>query len=398
MIKNRNFIWNMIGNSLNSFLSLFLLIIVTRINGIELSGMFSYAFTLTLILQMISNYGGRIYQVSDYNEEFKFAEYLGSRVKTSFISIIILLLFCIYNKFDDNFMYISLSLMGLRIIETFSDVIYASFQKNDRLDKIGKSLTMKSLLILLLFYIIEFTTKNIKYSSIMILIASLIIFLCYDIPNIKIYEKLKISYNNQIYDKSKYIFLLGFITLLILNTGRFVAKNNINDIAIGYLGILMMIPTVMSLVSQFIIQPEIINLTNFCNKNQHDQFNHIKNKMIKSLLLFSILCILISITLGPFVLKLLYKLNFNNYRLAFVLLILSGTFNSLTSIYSNILTILRQTKIQFNIYIIVLIINTIFSYILSKFYGLYGIFFALLIAMFIQYILFYLYYLKLKNS
>ena len=99
MIKNRNFIWNMIGNSLNSFLSLFLLIIVTRINGIELSGIFSYAFTLTLILQMISNYGGRIYQVSDYKEEFKFEEYLGSRVKTSFISIIILLLFCIYNKF-----------------------------------------------------------------------------------------------------------------------------------------------------------------------------------------------------------------------------------------------------------------------------------------------------------
>ena len=76
---------------------------------------------------------------------------------------------------------------------------------------------------------------------------------------------------------------------------------------------------------------------------------------------------------------------------------MSGTFNSLTSIYSNILTILRQTKIQFNIYIIVLIINTIFSYILSKFYGLYGIFFALLIAMFIQYILFYLYYLNVKK-
>ena len=74
MIKNRNFIWNMIGNSLNSFLSLFLLIIVTRINGIELSGIFSYAFTLTLILQMISNYGGRIYQVSDYNEEFKYED------------------------------------------------------------------------------------------------------------------------------------------------------------------------------------------------------------------------------------------------------------------------------------------------------------------------------------
>ena len=92
MLKNRNFVWNTIGTTFNSFLSLFLLIVVTRINGIDISGKFSFAFALTLMLQSISNYGGRIYQISDIKNEFSFNEYLGSRIKASAISIILMII------------------------------------------------------------------------------------------------------------------------------------------------------------------------------------------------------------------------------------------------------------------------------------------------------------------
>jgi O-antigen/teichoic acid export membrane protein len=97
---------------------------------------------------------------------------------------------------------------------------------------------------------------------------------------------------------------------------------------------------------------------------------------------------ILAITIGPFALKILYQLDFNNYRLAFVLLILAGTFNGITTIYSNALTIFRKTKDQFNFYVIVLIINIIFSYITSVKFGLNGIIAALTMSMLIQSILF----------
>ncbi len=392
MIKNKNFIWNMIGTTLNSFLSLFLLVIVTRVNGIELSGSFSFIFTFTLILQMFSNYGGRIYQVSDYKNEFNFSEYLGSRVKSSLLSIIFFVILCYFYKFNITLTFIAVSLIGLRILETFSDVFYASFQKNDRLDKVGFSLTLKSMLILLTFLIIEILTKNIIYASIGLFLASLFVFIFYDLINLRKYEVIKFSYNNDVYQKSKYIFLFGIVAMLIINVGRFVGMKTLDEVEIGYLGILMMIPTVMSLVTQFIIQPEIVNLTKQYEKKKKNEFELNLKKLIKTLIFFSILCIVLAMTLGPFVLGLLYQLDFENYRLAFVLLILAGSFNGLSSIYSNALTILRITKKQFDIYVLVLVLNFILSYFLSKIFNLNGIFISLLLVMLLQYILFYIVY------
>lgn len=398
MKKDKNFLWNMIGTTLNSFLSLFLLIIVTRINGIEMSGSFSFIFTLTLILQMFSNYGGRIYQVSDYKNEFSFQEYLGSRVKTSLLSIIFFIIMCFLYKFDLTLSIVAISLMALRLIETFSDVFYASFQKHDQLYKVGISLTAKALLILLLFLISEVITKNIVISSLSILLASILVFLFYDLPNLRKNEEFKFAYNNGVYNQSKYIFMFGFITQLILNVGRFIGMKTLDEIEIGYLGILMMIPTVMTLISGFIVQPEIVNLTNFFEKRKKEKFDNLLKNITKILIKFSILCIILAVAIGPFALKILYQLDFNNYRLEFVILIIAGTFNGITSIYSNALTIYRKTKEQFNILLITLIFNFIFSYFSSIKFSLNGIIYSLLISMILQTILFYKTYIKTTKN
>ena len=392
MKKDKNFLWNMIGTTLNSFLSLFLLIIVTRINGIEMSGSFSFIFTLTLILQMFSNYGGRIYQVSDYKNEFSFQEYLGSRVKTSLLSIIFFVIMCFFYKFDLKLSVVAISLMALRLLETFSDVFYASFQKHNQLYKVGVSLTAKSLLILLLFLILEVITKNILISSLGILLASILVFAFYDLPNIRKIEEFKFIYNNRVYSQSKYIFMFGFITQLILNVGRFIGMKTLDEVEIGYLGILMMIPTVMTLISGFIIQPEIVNLTKLYEKKKNEEFDKSLKNISKTLIKFSILCIILAVTIGPFALKILYQLDFNKYRLAFVLLIFAGTFNGITTIYSNALTIFRKTKEQFNYYVVVLIINLVVSYLASLNFGLNGVIAALTMSMLIQSILFKLSY------
>ena len=391
---NKNFLWNMVGTTLNSFLSLFLLIIVTRVNGIEMSGSFSFIFTLTLILQMFSNYGGRIYQVSDYKNEFLFQEYFGSRVKTSLLSIIFFVIICFFYKFDLTLSIVAVSLMGLRLIETFSDIFYASFQKNNRLDKVGISLTIKSILILIIFLVVDVTSKNIKYASIGLLFAAFLTFQFYDYPNIIKYEKCKLKFNNDIYSKSKYIFLFGIISMLLINVGRLVGMNILNEKDIGYMGILMMIPTVMNLITNFIIQPEIMNLTNYF---KYKDILLLKNKtlnLIKLLFAFSFLLILIAVSLGPLVFGFLYILDFNNFRFDFAILITNGLFSGVSAIYSNVLTIMRNTKVQLFIYMFMCALNYFLSSFLGTLFGLRGIFMALTLTMLVQTILLFIKYKK----
>lgn len=392
MIKDKNFIWNTIGTTLNSFLSLFLLIIITRINGIELLGMFSFIFTLTLMLQSISNYGGRIYQISDLNDEFSFQEYLSSRIKTSIISIVIFFFLFIILRLDIKTIGIAMCLIVLRIIETFSDVFYASFQKNNHLDYVGISLTIKSLLIIILFLILNILTKNLSIASFGIVIAAIMVFVFYDLLKVKKYEKMIIIFNNDIYKKSKYIFLFSFVTFLLLNVPRFIANYTLNSTQIGYLGILMMIPTVMALVCQFIIQPQLVNLTKAYYEKNITNFNKILFKSNLLLLVFSFICCILAITLGPLVLKILYGISFEEYRISFLILILAGALNGATTILSNALTIFRETKNQFIAYIFVLIINITFCYVASSTYKLNGLFLGLMLSMLIQTIIFYVIY------
>ena len=398
MIRDKNFVWHTIGTTLNSFLSLFLLVNVTRINGLEASGNFSFIFTLTLILQLVSNFGGRIYQISDLKEEFSFQEYLGSRLKTTIISIILLMLGCFLFKFDNNLIILAAILMIFRIIETFSDVFYGEFQKKEHLNFVGVSLTLKSLLVLISFLIANLLTKNLYISSFSMVIAAFIVFITYDLYKINQIKKVFFAFNNKIYLKSKYIFLFSLLTLILLNVPRFIAKYTLNSDEMGYLGILMMIPTVMSLVCQFIIQPMLVKFTKLVDSRDLITFNKTLFKCNLYLIFFSIICSVLAITLGPLVLGVLYGLSFEKYKLIFVILILCGLFNGLTTILSNILTIFRETKKQFNIYIIILIINFTLCYFMSVNYNLNGTIISLLLAMILQYILFYILYKKVKKQ
>ena len=382
---NKNFIWNAIGTSLNSFNSLILLIIVTRCNGIVLSGTFSFVFTISLILYSISNYGGRLYQISDTKEEFSFNEYLTSKLYPSLISILIYIAICIIYKFDMSTIIIGFVLLLLRIIETVSDVIYGSLQKQHKLDIVGKSLTIKSILIMLSFCIVNIITKNILYSSFMLLISAIIVFIIYDLRKI---GKIKYQFNFNIYNTSFFIFIFGFITLLTINMPRFITEYTLNESELGYLGILLMIPTVMALVCQFLLQPQLVTLSNYYNNLEISKLKKCYVKINLSIIVFSVVCIIGALLLGDWILSILYGIPFDKYVFGICILILTGTFNGISTVYSSILTIMRKTKIQLVPFTTSLLLSPIVVLILSNFYGLYGVFYSLLLVVIIQTLIF----------
>ena len=58
----KNFFWNTIGSTLNAMVSLFFMIAVTRINGSDKAGIFTFAFSTSCLLQVIGLYSGRTYR------------------------------------------------------------------------------------------------------------------------------------------------------------------------------------------------------------------------------------------------------------------------------------------------------------------------------------------------
>ena len=61
----KDLFWNTLGSTLNAFTSLFYMIIITRINGINDAGIFTFAFSTATLFYMIGIYAGRVFQVTD---------------------------------------------------------------------------------------------------------------------------------------------------------------------------------------------------------------------------------------------------------------------------------------------------------------------------------------------
>lgn len=394
-------VWNVIGMSFSSIISLVLLIIITRLNGIDESGTFSFLFSLCLIIYTITLYGGRIYQVSDYKDEYPYNTYYSLKIVTSIVSIAILLFYLIICRYSNNEIMIAILLLIVKIIDAFSDAIYGVFQKNDRLDLVGKSLTIKTVLSVTMLIVVDYFTNSLMFAMFAYAVTNFIVFIFYDKLYEKRFVKNKIQIDKQIIkllSSTKFIFLNNFVSNILLNVPRFVVKSVYSSAELGYFGILIMIPTVLSLFGQFIVQPILIGLTESFNKGKKRNFERYIYKCFECIFLISIICILAAYFLGPQVLTLLYGIDFDYYRLSLIFLIIGGTFNVLSYILSTALNVFRKTMIQTVIYIFTFVTSTLVFYLFAINYSIKIIFIVYLFIMLLQFVLLYIYYLIVKKN
>lgn len=141
----KDFIWNTLGTGLNSFNSLFFLIIVTRVNGTNDAGIFSIAYSTALILYTIALYSGRLCQVTDTEDKIKDKDYIANRVITCVISIVLGIIFLAIRQYSSYKTTVFVLLCLFKATEAFAEIIYGIIQKNDLLYRVGQSLTIKSL-------------------------------------------------------------------------------------------------------------------------------------------------------------------------------------------------------------------------------------------------------------
>ena len=127
----KNFIWNSLGTGINSFNSLFFLIIVTRVNDIQTAGIFSIAYATATILYTLAMYSGRLCQVTDIKNKITDKDYIVNRTLTCIIMLIGAAGFLLIQQYSGFKTTIFALLAIFKGIEAFSDILYGVMQKND---------------------------------------------------------------------------------------------------------------------------------------------------------------------------------------------------------------------------------------------------------------------------
>ena len=363
----KNFIWNIIGVSLYGFVSLFLLIIVKRINGLGLSGVFSYSYSICTLFLYVSMFYNRTYQIANYNSNKSFNQYLSTRLLTTIISLLIIFLFSIISGFDFAKISIIMLLMLFRSIDAVADCFYAFLQEKDSLYQVGISYTLKSIIGVLLFLIVDILLNNIFLSVIALVVVNILFFLLYDLRNFRSLNsnKIKLDFSNTklIIKESLSIFIFSFLSIFLANVQKYVIVYYASDEIQSIFAMIIMPATVLSLVGYYLINPFINKLNNLYKNNDIKNFKKLSIQLVLSLFGVGFIGLVVCYYLGIPVLNLIYNIDLSEYKDGLLVIILASIFSASCMIISNYLVLFNKNNMQALFYLISSIVAIVICFI-----------------------------------
>ncbi len=385
--STKDFTWNAIGLTLNACNSLFFLIVVRFVNGLDTAGIFTYTFALCVFLYAFLLYYNRSFQVSDAKDKFSFNNYLSCRVITSVVGIVAILAFALINQFSSFEIGIVLLLSGFRIVEAISDCFYGAIQKKDKLYQTGISLSLKAIFGLLVFALIDWLTKNLLLAIVSLIIVNLFFFCCYDLVNYrKLYTnkiKLKFSHLGPLFKACLPILIFSALAIYLSNCQKYVLPYFESDSVQAIFGILIMPATLLALIGSYLINPFINSFTKHHTEKNYSAFINSAKKILSSMSITGIITLIICFFIGIPILELIFQLDLSIYQIPFELIILASIFYAITMIISSLLTILGENRRQTYIYLIAAIIATVTAILLIPASGIIGAIYSFLISSFI---------------
>ena len=175
-----SFSWTFVGNSVYSACQWGVLILLAKFSSPSVVG--QYALGFAIVMPIISFFNLQLRQViaSDVRQEYHFREYLGFRIVSVTLALVVIVFISRMLHYDAATTKLIL-LIGLsQAVEALSDVLYARLQFVDRMDQIAGSQLARGPLSLLALLAALTLTANVAWGVIGMLLARTFVLLVYD--------------------------------------------------------------------------------------------------------------------------------------------------------------------------------------------------------------------------
>ncbi len=389
----KNFIWNSLGTGINSFNSLFFLIIVTRVNDIQTAGIFSIAYATATILYTLAMYSGRLCQVTDIENKISDKDYIANRALTCLLMLLGGTGFLIIKQYTGFKTTIFALLAIFKGIEAFSDILYGVMQKNNLLYKAGQSLSLKGFIGIVVFLVIDLITRDLRWACFSVIVVNVVVLVIFDyilISKKLIHKDSKVNLKNvlSILKSEFFVFVNSFAGIYILNAPKYAIDSFLTEDIQAIYGYIMMPATVMTLFTQFIVMPFLGKLKDLYEKGKLKEIESITFKIKLVVIAFGGFAVLAAFLLGPEFLGLVYGLDLRAYRMNLCVIIGSYIFYAISYINLVTLTTIRHTFVQFVIYVISMIIAFVGANILVRNFGINGATFSCTTTLALQFIMY----------
>ena len=384
-----NYIWNAIGGMLNAGQSVLVLIIVTRVCGLEAAGLYSIAFATGNLFMYLGNYGVRNYQVSDVDEKFPFRSYILHRLLTVALMLLAAAVYCTYSLLRGAYSPAKTMTVAamclLKAIDCLEEVLEGRLHQRGRLDLAGKMMTVRLLISIGGMLAVLVATGNLltATNAAIILAAAAVILmaaacrrtllplqpapeLVADVGNAgaapgaaaknrgaatspaATSAAVSAARRGALRDAAVLmrvcfpVCAANFLSFYLINAPKYAIDAAMNETAQAQYNFIAMPVFVIQLLGMFVYQPVLVRMT--LSWNSADQKGFLRDflRITAGLLIIAALCLGGAYVLGIPVLSALYATDLSALKPELLLILAGGVFLAMNGFYSAVLTLMRE--------------------------------------------------------
>lgn len=345
----KSMIWNLVASVEYSFQSAVLLLIVTRIGGMEEAGTFMIAYTFTQMMATIGSYGMRDFQVSDSKQEYAFTTYFTSRILTVFAMIIMCLSYAFFQKYTGDKLLCVLLLCLYRTIEDVEDVFHGEMQRNMRLDIAAKIKALRIMAATMLFAFTYLYTSNLVSACLSITITALLFSILMNLSVAGEFPKLCLKFHfEKVWVLLRTCFPVcagGFLYNYLVNAPKYAIDRNLSEEKQALFNILFMPIFAVNMLSSFVFVPQIANMSIEWGRKNYVRFIKAVGRQLGCIVILTVTIIGMGAWIGLDMLSLIYDIELEAYKSLFIILLLFGGVAAGAVFMVSVLTIIRKQRI-----------------------------------------------------
>ncbi len=353
-IERDSYLWNMVGTTLMAFQSVILLMILTRVVGLEAAGVFTIAYTTANLLLTIGKYGVHNYQVSDTEPLFNFGDYRVSRWITTAAMMLAAVGYALATmgggEHSAEKTWVILWMCAFKAVDAVEDVWCSLYQQRGRLDVAGKLMTVRVVLTLVVFCGCLFVLKGLLSSLIVTTVFTTVLLFLLNLPCRSVCrEQIREKANRRRVWKLTTLcfplFLMGFLSYYVTNAPKYSIDRLLSDEYQACYGFIAMPVFVVGLMGNYLFNPVIRPMSEHWVKGDVAWFSKQLLKQTVMVAGITAVCVGGAFLLGTPVLSLMYGTDLNPYRAELLILVAGGGFLAWSNQLMTVITIIRKQNL-----------------------------------------------------
>ena len=175
-----NFIWTLVGNVGYAGAQWAIVIILAKLTTPEVVGEYALGLAMVTPVLMLVNLQLRTVLMTDVQQEYSFAHYLGFRLATTAAAMVCIAI--LGARMHGSWQhYVTIILIGIaQGVEAVSDIYYGLMQVRDRMDRIAISMIGRAVLSLAALAVTLWITRSLLWGIVALTVARLAVLAGYD--------------------------------------------------------------------------------------------------------------------------------------------------------------------------------------------------------------------------